>query len=259
MEKIEQIQLFLQGRLSGEPLRRFERQLAEDQELQKMVADYDRIFKGFGQLRRARMAEKVGNWKEELPDLPEVKSRPRGIPILLRRIAIVAALIGVVGLAYFSYLPQRELNQFPENSYFPLITSMDRASTTMTDFKQAEAYFDQGAYLDCLEQLEAIRPLDSIYLQALYLREHAYYQSGQYEAALSTYQELKNIKTESRYMTKNFDAENAAWTAVLARLSIYLSTKTDKALLEKELAEFKKLDPEETYLLKAERLADLLR
>lgn len=264
MDKIEQIQLFLQGRLNGEPLERFEEQLKQDKDLQKMVAEYDTIFKGFSQLRRAKLTKKVEEWGEDLPDLEIADKAPVVRNMWWQRAAVAAVVvIALAGLGALLFKADHPLDDFKQENYISLALSLEKSAVqapAAIAFHLAEINFERQAYPDCITQLDQIQNTDSLYLKALYLKGHAFYQSQKYLKAIGVFKQLEQVSPTTNFHTRNYNSDNATWTKLLAQLALYeqAPSASQKQKLEQELNAFLNKKPAQPYREKATALGALL-
>jgi len=222
MNRIEKIQLYLEGKLNATEQKAFELEIEQDASLREEVEDYRKIPLLIKQL-------------EEDPIEAQIrKSGP---------------LAELEAFAKNNYEDPDTYKFRSGSTKSAFITAKKLFSNTLYE-----------ACVEKINN--EITKEDSTYLQGQYLKGHAYYKLTKYQDAIPVFAEVRTIANGNHnYLQEEFSKDNAEWTLVICRLQVYLNSSNNntKSALLKEIDVFLKNDPaDESYKKDAKTLLELL-
>ncbi len=267
MDEQIQIQLFIEGKLSGEELGKFKEKIENDKAFSEQVEDYKVIYKGLKSLRDESFQNKVRSWNESLPEVPINKKNFFVLNSVVRKIAVaIVFLIIGIGTSYW-WMQKNAWQKFEQAKYIRPVLDVDRGGRSdgvSSTYDLAEIDFASVAdgktdYTACINRLKTITPKDSLYLKALYLSGHAHYKSGNYNIAKQEFEKLiKAYNTTNKNWINTVNLDNAKWIAILCDHELCKKSEVNKEALIIRINNFLKEQPEETYGRKAKTLLNLL-
>lgn len=267
MNELEQIEWYLKNKLEGEALQKFETRLKNEADFRKKVDEYSMIFEGFEYLKMEALREKFKARSKDLPNIQIAKTAdlPKRSSFSILKKLTAAIFILAAGALVWQYSGGgvRIPSDFAAIYYQDLSDGSDKSiadSPTQENseiiYYKAKAEFYRNEFKTCVTTLDPIQRTDSLYLFALYLKQHAYYKSEQFEASLDAYKRIDQLKEEPLYRKKYLDFINAEWTSILAYLNIYQKEKkkANKEELLSSVKAFLQKSPIRKYREPAEQL-----
>lgn len=238
----ELILAYLQDRLDADERRHFEQRLQQDKDLAERVATYRTMLQGFRGLEHENFQAQAATWAQKLP-LSNAPKRKKVVKLIARQpwwqyaaaAVIVALLTAVIWLWTPTLRSGSPITFRLENYIAPGSDALIRGQTTA--LSNAARYFAKTDYELALQELAAITPQDSLYVQAKFLAGHSYYKLARYTEAVEAFSQALAPGRESSYAVQNFNRDNAAWTRILAQMAL-TSAGAEPETLEQMLEDF---------------------
>ena len=265
-EAHELLMAYLEGRLDEPSVAALEDHLAADPDLRERLTHLRTAIQGLKGMRQEAFSEEVKAWADALPAQPEAPAaKVVALPkknSRVRRYAAAAILLALVAVslwifqpfdgADFSYTAFRQDN-YVEPAPFALVRGNEAT------LGLAARAFARGDYDGAVESLLTIPASDSLFAIAQYLLGHSYYQSGQYRPAVEAFTQSLAASSDDRYDLRDFNRDNAAWTRILAQMSLAEEDPRAGKQLQTFLSDFlEQADPADTYIDKARKLREQL-
>ncbi|MDX2281905.1 MAG: tetratricopeptide repeat protein [Saprospiraceae bacterium] len=258
----EQIERYLDGEMSPPEQATFEVQLNQDPDLQHALDNHLEVRVAMDVLLREKMAEIYWDTQQSSAQAAQPKVVPRGwLQILIQKLrpfnvfstamqpryvwsGLATAsfcLIVYLGLARYtqSYLTDTALLHA---AYVPQ-NAVGTLGVESTGFEAGFKAFNKKDYAAAIPIFEAIPVGDLKYAEAGFYLGHAYLATGNYEAAIATFERIVAVP-DSPF------AQNAAWNQVLAMLG---AGKTKDADFNKRLQQIAE-NPNNGYAKDAQAL-----
>ncbi|TNE65822.1 MAG: hypothetical protein EP344_02820 [Bacteroidetes bacterium] len=265
-----QLRRYAKGELSEAERQAVEALLQEQPELRQELTLTQSLIRATEDLELQRLLKVV----EAVPSRPEKPSPltvvwdwvatmlyPR--PALPTLATVTTLLLVLVAAIWWMRTPAVEpYPEFIANAYIePVNTRNVRGATTLEHpVDLAYRAFDMGKYDETLLALKNVPEADSLYLDVLFLRGHAYYRSNRYDLAAQSFNRFLELYPQSSYKKKP-NPDNANWTRILALDKLYRQDPSDRrkqALLEAIRNFMETADQTDSYYKKAGTLLNIL-
>ena len=263
MEEIQQIESYLRGEMTMEERREFKQRLDKEPQLQEEVDAYQKVFEGFEGMKMQAFEDRLAEWNKKLPKMEQTPLKEEARPV--RRLspwwAAAASIIGLIGLFWWMTNRPHALDTYTKQEYVALAKLGNRGEANYQSLLQVTKLFTEGQYSAALQELPELDNQDSLYLYSLQLKGHILFQSGDYQKASQTFQQIQNTYTPHSPYIPEFDVDNVGWVNILALLAYYQeepSTADQRSQLIDAIENFIQTNPEESYLQRAQDLLLLL-
>lgn len=255
---------YLAGNMAPEAAVAFEKRLNTEPDLADTVKDWRTLAQGFKAMRRAELESEVQQWAESLPGGKQTGSaKVVSLPKKRNtwwRYAVAAVLLALVAVAIWQLVPSglggQDLTAFSQSQYIAPAPAVERGSKTMLE--EGVTAFETGNYTLATSALDAIPAEDSLYVTAQFFLGHAHFKMERYTEAIAAFTKSLDAAEAGTYQLGDFNADNAAWTRILARLA---QTNNEKdTTLQRYLTEFlDQADRTDVYYQKAQALDGQLK
>ena len=264
-ETLELIKRYVKGEASEEERSRLNQMVENQPELQEEIELAKMLVGETERLERERLLDVISqayNSEEEKDEAIIKEIKPSSNRRLWWALAgMILLLVGVFAWSKINSSSEVEkIYAFQQDTYItPSNDSFLRGSTSLNQLDNAYREYVLKNFDKSLESLVTISDRDSLYLQALYLKGHNYYQLQKFDEAIGAFDEILNKRNIETYYLPNF--ENVGWTQILAMLGQFNLNPTEnkKVEMKKAVSGFiETSNPTDIYQQKAKELLLLL-
>ena len=216
-QHIERIEAYLEGQLSAEANQAFEAELNTNTELRQAYDLYrlslDAVEVAIADDLRSQM--KV--WDEESAQSAPASTLKvsSGGRRWMMPLAAAASIALIIGFATTIWLPGKYSDSTLASGAYELPTLPTvRGAADEAAFQVAYTTFAEKDYTTAAHALSAVPATNNRYLEARYFLGHAYYQSGDFAAAITAFDEVSTAG-DPRY------SPQAQWYSVLSKLAAH--------------------------------------
>ncbi len=212
--------------------------------------------------RLINLIEKINAEKIE-ENIPE-KNKDNIVPLnpMYKKLVWAAGIAAIAAICFWLFFPFSDpLDNFSQTTYIkPAIVGASLRGESQNKLSNAHREYLLNNFSKSNELLSGIEPSDSLYLYSLLLQGHNHFRSGNFDAAISTFDQLiARADPKGPYYRLNID--NAGWTRILAIFSKYKKEQDPdlKTELLNAINTFKqRADESDVYFEKAVLLEKLL-
>ena len=265
-EILTQLKKYALGELHGDDRVKLEKMLSENAELREELEVTKALIPATEAVEKERLIhliEKINaeNIEEKIP--AKNKNNIFRLNPGYNKWAWAAGIAAILAICFWLFFPLNDpLDNFSQTAYFtPSVAGASLKGTSQNKLSASYREYQKGNFMASNQLLNDIATDDSLYLYSLFLQGHNYYRSENFDAAISTFDQLISLVNPDTPPRQIPNLDNAGWTRILAIFSKYKKGK-DPAL-KKELLNaintFKeRADEKDVYFEKAVLLEKLL-